>query len=95
MIVRDYNPENPSGTSSSLVNAAVIDPRGGTLYVVAKTKASGTYVQRLHALDITTGAEKLGGPVVIQASVRGTGAGTDGVNILLIHFIRTSVRPCC
>jgi hypothetical protein len=28
-------------------------------------------VQRLHALDITTGAEKFGGPVVLQASVSG------------------------
>ena len=32
-------------------------------------------MQRLHALDIATGAEKFGGPVVIQASVPGTGSG--------------------
>jgi hypothetical protein len=35
-------------------------------------------VQRLHALDITSGAEKFGGPVVITASVPGTGAGSVG-----------------
>ncbi len=56
----------------------VIDPSTGTLYVVSKTY-EGTYpVQRLHALDITTGAEKLGGPVVLQASVSGTGGGSSG-----------------
>jgi hypothetical protein len=49
---------------------------------VAVTKeVSGTvtnFVQRLHALDITSGAEKFGGPVVIQASVPGSGDGGTG-----------------
>ena len=41
----------------------------GTLYVVAMSKdGSANYYQRLHALDVTTGAELLGGPVVISAS---------------------------
>ena len=58
----------------------MIDPATDTIYVVAATKevSGGTtkYVQRLHALDITTGAEKFGGPVVVQASVPGTGDGS-------------------
>jgi hypothetical protein len=45
---------------------------------VAATKEGNNHVQRLHALDITTGAEKFGGPVVIQASVPGTGDGSSG-----------------
>jgi len=59
----------------------VIDPSSGTMYVVAKTKEGTNYVQRLHALDITTGAEKFGGPVLIQASVPGVGDGSSGGNV--------------
>ena len=41
----------------------------GTIYVVAMSKdGSGNYHQRLHALDLTTGAEQFGGPVDVQAT---------------------------
>jgi PA14 domain/Chitobiase/beta-hexosaminidase C-terminal domain len=59
----------------------VIDAASGTIFVEVKTKeiAGGVTVfrQRLHALDMATGAEKFGGPVLIQASVPGTGEGND------------------
>ncbi len=62
-----------------ITSTPVIDPATGTLFTVAKTKENGTYVQRFHALSITTGKEKPGSPVVIKASVPGTGAGSkDG-----------------
>lgn len=61
----------------------VIDLGSGTLYVLARTKEktgmlSSRYVQRLHALAITTGVEKFGGPVEIKASVAGRGEGSSG-----------------
>jgi hypothetical protein len=48
----------------------VIDSESGTLYVLVRTKESGRYAQRLHALDVLTGAEKFGGPVLVQASLK-------------------------
>lgn len=44
-----------------------IDLESGTLYVLARSREHGAWVQRLHALAITTGAEKFGGPVEIRA----------------------------
>ncbi len=56
----------------------VIDLSTDTMYLVARTINGSTYFQRLHALDILTGAEKFGGPVTISASVTGTGNGSSG-----------------
>ena len=64
----------------------VIDRKAGangTIYVVAMSKdSSGGYHQRLHALDVTTGAEEFGGPQNIQASVRGTGDNSSGGTVI-------------
>jgi hypothetical protein len=63
-----------------ITGTPAIDTSTNTLYVVVNTKESGAFIYRLHALDITTGAEKFGGPVVLTASVQGTapdGNGTD------------------
>jgi hypothetical protein len=46
----------------------------GTIYLIGMSKdASGNYYQRLHALDITSGAEQFGGPVDIRATYPGMG----------------------
>ncbi|HEX5461627.1 MAG TPA: PQQ-binding-like beta-propeller repeat protein [Steroidobacteraceae bacterium] len=52
----------------------VIDPGTDTLYVVSKSviySAGVRYYQRLHAIDLATGAEKPGSPVTIDASYPG------------------------
>ena len=49
----------------------------GTVFVVAMSKdGSSAYHQRLHALDLTTGAELLQGPVEISATFPTAGGGT-------------------
>jgi uncharacterized protein (TIGR03437 family) len=58
-----------------ITGTPVIDPSTGTLYVVASTILNGQFFHRLHALDITTGAEQPGSPVVVEASVPGIGDG--------------------
>jgi len=60
----------------------VIDSASKTIYVEAKTtNGSGTYFHRLHALSLITGAEKSPGPVVITATVKGSGDGSQGDSI--------------
>jgi hypothetical protein len=60
----------------------VIDRAAGVIYVVAMSKAGSTYFQRLHALDITTGAEMLAGPKIIQATYPGAGDNSTGGNVI-------------
>jgi hypothetical protein len=68
----------------AITGTPVIDPGTNTLYVVSKSVNPSTqFFQRLHALDLTSGNEKLNGnkPVLISASVPGDGDGSSGGNV--------------
>lgn len=62
-----------------ITDTPVIDLAAQTIYLVAMTKrvihGTAFFEQTLHALDLSTGSEKLGGPGPIHASVPGTGDG--------------------
>ena len=60
-----------------IVSTPVIDLESQTIYLVARTKERDRFVQRLYALDITTGAMRPSSPVVIEASTQGTGLGSS------------------
>ena len=81
--------ESPSDTRGcsqvtpeiGITSTPVIDRNAGphgTIYVVAMSiDGSSKYHQRLHALDVATGAELLNGPVEIAASYPPTGTATS------------------
>jgi hypothetical protein len=81
-----------------ITSTPVIDRNRGTtgvLYAVAMTKdANGGYHHRLHALDLASGAEVLGGPTEIAATYPGNGV--EGANGTLtfnpaLHSVRAAL----
>jgi hypothetical protein len=75
-----------------VTSTPVIDASTNTIYVVSEqTPSSAGSPFRLNALDITTGAQKFGGPVAIHASVPGTNAtNVNGVVSLPASCIQRS-----
>jgi hypothetical protein len=96
-----------------VTSTPVIDPASGphgTIYVVAMSKdSSGAYHHRLHALDLTSGAEEFSGPVDVAAKFPGTGDNSQGGYVifdpkqykeragllLLNHIVYTSWASHC
>ena len=64
-----------------ITGTPAIDISTNTMYVVGATKENGAYFSRLHAINITSGAEQPNSPVSITGSVAGTGNGSSGGKI--------------
>lgn len=52
-----------------ILSTPVIDPASNTMYLTSKTYVNNVAAYSLHALDVTSGLEKFGGPVTITATV--------------------------
>ncbi len=75
--IADYGCTGTHYTEIGIMGTPVIDPGKTTLYVVAKTVTGTVRNFSLHALDITTGNERLGGPVIISGTATSSnGSGT-------------------
>ena len=80
-----------------ITGTPAVDTSTGTMYVVAKTKVHNTqtnqtkFYQTLHALDITTGLDKVA-PQVISATAKGTGTGSVNGTLTFDPLIQ-SQRP--
>jgi hypothetical protein len=73
-------------TGTPGISLATQNPATGTMYFVVRTQETPTgglpnYYQRLHAVDITTGKDVSGSPVVVSGTFAGIGAGSDGTTV--------------
>ncbi len=66
-----------------ITSTPVIDAPSSTMYVVTDGTENGHKVFRLHALDLSTGNEKLGGPVIVTGTVPGNGWDSSNGHITL------------
>src|SRR2546421_5654258 len=69
-----------------ILSTPVISLTHNALYVVTLTKVENIYAHHLHALDLTTGADKFGGPVQLEASIPGTGIGSVNGKVAFISY---------
>jgi FKBP-type peptidyl-prolyl cis-trans isomerase/outer membrane protein assembly factor BamB len=76
-----------------IVGTPVIGP-DRTMYFVTRTVEGAVTVQRLHAIDITTGADRPHSPLIVEAKVRGSGDGSSkAVSMVSFNARRQNQRP--
>ena len=68
-----FGPYDNINPEVGITGTPVIDLASQTLYVNAFTNEGTSYFHRLHALSIVDGTERTGSPVMVTASVAGTG----------------------
>lgn len=68
------------GITSTPVIERELGPNG-TIFVVAMSKSGATYFQRVHALDMATGLDRIPA-VTVVATYPGTGANSSGGNVI-------------
>ncbi|MBV9745228.1 MAG: hypothetical protein JO099_15815, partial [Acidobacteriia bacterium] len=82
VVIGDVGGCNNVAPNIGITGTPVIDCASYTMWVVAKTKlvqgGKTTFHLRLYAIDITTGADRPGSPVEIQATYPGKGSPNDG-----------------
>jgi hypothetical protein len=82
--------------NTGITSTPVIDSATLTMYVLVRTaETSGSttnYIQRLHALNIATGAEMPNSPVVISGSVPGTGAASLN-GVVAFNPLQENTKP--
>src|SRR5215469_10779809 len=80
------------GPHIGITGTPVIDVSSHRLYVLPRTTENGSNVYHMHAIDIRNGAD-VAPPVLVQASVPGTGAGSDGAGNLPFGAKTQNQRP--
>lgn len=78
-----YGPYHDINPQVGITSTPVIDLATGTMYIDSFTNdvaGQNAYSHHIHALDITTGADKMT-PMLVSASVQGNGNGGNGTTI--------------
>src|SRR5215475_9732498 len=73
-----YGPYHDIRPEVGIIGTPVIDLAAGTIYLSAFTHEGSSYIQRIHALSITTGTEKPSSPSVVAATINGNGVASSG-----------------
>jgi hypothetical protein len=79
---------------AGITGTPVIDSSTQTIYLVSLVKGAAGAHHFLHALDLTSGAEKLGGPIEISPSAPGTGANSTNGTVMFnpaTHYQRCAL----
>ena len=85
------SPYTDFANNIGIVGTPVIDSSTQTIYFVARSTDGTHFVQYLHALNIVTGNDLSGSPVLISASIAGSGDGSVN-NVVSFDPMRNNQR---